>query len=341
MYESNRIANASFQFDIATVGETNLANLLGYDFISFAVNSSLSGPGQVESGPHNHIHSNIGGIMSTFHSPLDPIFYCHHSMVDYMWAVWNINCGNENTSDPNWKDHTFNNIFVDWNGDDIDTVSVLGTIALPLITYKYELSPPYETICPNNFNRFTSEKDNEFIAFRKKLEEGVDIRMEYKLQTPIGKGIEIYSSRKNTTLEVKVGQDLIEMSSNPTDKNKVLLSLEDIKQPIESNFFVRVYVNMPEATKETSTDNVHYAGSFAFFFDPTAENHHGSMNNTFIVDLTRTMKELKKAGERTDSTNFTITFIIVPSNDKVALPDFSFFIKEIKLGVGTVIINNK
>jgi len=46
--------------------------------------------GQLEALPHNNTHGSIGGFMGMMLSPLDPIFWLHHSNVDRMWEVWKI-----------------------------------------------------------------------------------------------------------------------------------------------------------------------------------------------------------------------------------------------------------
>lgn len=43
---------------------------------------------KLESGPHNPVHDLIGGVMATMQSPLDPIFYLHHAMVDRLTHAW-------------------------------------------------------------------------------------------------------------------------------------------------------------------------------------------------------------------------------------------------------------
>jgi tyrosinase len=70
------------------------------DFISFAgpkapAHSDLSGFGVLESQPHNLIHeclgggyTGTGGFMRGLMSPVDPIFYLHHTNVDRLWDVW-------------------------------------------------------------------------------------------------------------------------------------------------------------------------------------------------------------------------------------------------------------
>ena len=42
--------------------------------------------GPLEATPHNNVHTSIGGDMATFMSPLDPIFWTHHAMLDFCWV---------------------------------------------------------------------------------------------------------------------------------------------------------------------------------------------------------------------------------------------------------------
>lgn len=42
----------------------------------------------LEGAPHNPVHDIIGGIMATMQSPIDPIFWLHHSNIDRLWVAW-------------------------------------------------------------------------------------------------------------------------------------------------------------------------------------------------------------------------------------------------------------
>jgi tyrosinase len=42
----------------------------------------------VEYKPHGSFHNLIGGYMATLNSPMDPIFWLHHGMIDRLWASW-------------------------------------------------------------------------------------------------------------------------------------------------------------------------------------------------------------------------------------------------------------
>ena len=70
------------------------------DFISFAgpkapAHNFLSGFGVLESQPHTLVHECVGGgygrgggFMKALMSPVDPIFYLHHTNIDRLWDVW-------------------------------------------------------------------------------------------------------------------------------------------------------------------------------------------------------------------------------------------------------------
>lgn len=54
--------------------------------------STGTGQSDLESGPHNNVHNDIGGptggFMGQFLSPVDPIFFLHHSNIDRLWHIW-------------------------------------------------------------------------------------------------------------------------------------------------------------------------------------------------------------------------------------------------------------
>lgn len=56
--------------------------------VNFQRGSSNAFEPSVEGAPHNPVHDIIGGIMSTMQSPIDPIFWLHHSNIDRLWVAW-------------------------------------------------------------------------------------------------------------------------------------------------------------------------------------------------------------------------------------------------------------
>lgn len=49
---------------------------------------------QLEGGPHNTVHTWVGGATGTMSSistaPADPLFWLHHAMIDKIWADWQV-----------------------------------------------------------------------------------------------------------------------------------------------------------------------------------------------------------------------------------------------------------
>ncbi len=67
---------------IATTGFENFGSAKA------TAHSDSVGDNLLESQPHNHVHVAVGGLMGQFLSPVDPIFFMHHSNIDRIWDVW-------------------------------------------------------------------------------------------------------------------------------------------------------------------------------------------------------------------------------------------------------------
>jgi tyrosinase len=90
---------------------TLTAALRPTDFITFgspktSAHSGLTGFGVLEGQPHNRVHNNVGGIITTTGadgrpvttfgkgfmqanlSPIDPLFFLHHANIDRIWDIW-------------------------------------------------------------------------------------------------------------------------------------------------------------------------------------------------------------------------------------------------------------
>ena len=50
----------------------------------------------LEGAPHAVPHDKIGGVMGTMESPLDPLFWLHHSMVEKLWGDFQLQRGGAN-----------------------------------------------------------------------------------------------------------------------------------------------------------------------------------------------------------------------------------------------------
>ncbi len=64
-------------------------------------------PGSLELNPHNLVHRRFVGDLSSFQSPLDPLFWIHHANIDRLWSRWLELPGRRNPGDSSWLDTSF------------------------------------------------------------------------------------------------------------------------------------------------------------------------------------------------------------------------------------------
>lgn len=254
------------------------------------------GYGSLEATPHNNIHGFVGGTMGTFMSPLDPVFWCHHNMIDCCWVEWNINRQNANTNDTDWTTFTFTE-FSDGNGDPAE-MSILGTVLMPLLSYRFEESPKGQ-------EPLLAALDRD--ALRRFLEVGGNIPFQVRQRARIEGGIDL-GAGELASRQVRLPDGAID-----DDDQRVLLRASDITPLQDEDAFVRVFVNLPNASAATPLSDPHYAGSFAFFEDrashPAGTEHHTA---DFYVDITNTVRRLRQAGEIAGNDPVSTQFVAVP-----------------------------
>ena len=74
--------------------------------------------------------------MASYMSPLDPIFWTHHNVIDAIWVEWNIKRGNPNTNDETWVNWVFSE-FCDKDGNPVEA-TVLQTLLYPYFVYQFD-----------------------------------------------------------------------------------------------------------------------------------------------------------------------------------------------------------
>lgn len=145
LFNPTRSATASSTASPSMVGPSVIEAILDQtNFLLFASAQLPSGNpqqssvamGPLEASPHNHIHPFVGGDMSSFLSPVDPVFWCHHNMVECIWVEWNWKRGNPNTNHTDWTSHKFTE-FCDRHGNPVEVV-VSETLLYPLFNYRYD-----------------------------------------------------------------------------------------------------------------------------------------------------------------------------------------------------------
>src|SRR5262249_46857345 len=145
------------------VGHSVLEGILSEP--NFQIFGSSTAPGQLdrvragplEATPHNNVHNSIGGDMATFMSPLDPIFWTHHSMLDYCWVDWDLVRNNRSPNDPAWSNLNFTD-FTDENGAPVASLAGFSLL-LPILFYQYEPSQIGASVARMPFIRTRAEQE--------------------------------------------------------------------------------------------------------------------------------------------------------------------------------------
>jgi tyrosinase len=299
LYDANRAVTQADQAPAAIIGTSVLQGILSEtNFNLFAsgpppTSDLHEGPDAtsgLEMTPHNGIHGFVNGDMGTFLSPRDPVFYMHHNMCDCLWAHWNIDLNNPNTNDPAWANFQITD-FVDENGNPVSVAAGI-TPLFPYLTYQFE---PCSLAGAQAGQRKLQGKELE--AF---LRAGAPTKLEFGPRFELRRSITAEVGKMSTTaLSIEAPAIASALQGGP--HTRVVLTVGDVQMPPKRDFFVRVFLNKPDATAETPIDDPHYAGSFAFFFDESAMKDHGTGTPAapltgFLIDVRPTLEKLNKAG---------------------------------------------
>ena len=304
LFDSNRGQPQGATADPSFVGPAVIQNILNQtNFFLFASNSAVNqrdfgGYGMLEGTPHNYIHGWISGDMGAFHSPLDPIFWTHHNMLDCLWVDWNINLNNANSSDTHWTNFQFTDFF-DENGNPV-TVDVITTVLYPIFLYQFEPCAPNE-----KGSSMSSKQLEQFL--KAGAPANLNILQRFELQQQITGEI-----GKPVVGSIKVDEEALRKAFEGTAKEHVVMTIADVTLPEKNDFFVRIFVDKTDATPQTPLDDPHYAGSFAFFFDPSAMHDmagHGKPG--YLVDMTPALRKLSQAGSLSPG-SVNISLVPVP-----------------------------
>ncbi len=286
------------------------------DFESFGSYES-GGFGELEGTPHNLVHGWIDGNMSEYMSPLDPVFWCHHNMVERCWWEWNITRGNPNPDSSDWYDLSLGGMFCDKDGNLINNITVGTTSLMPLLSYQYD-----DQVIP------CSSRVSGFKAIPERLSNDDDLREFLKKGGPYRiKTLDRISSEALSRVVIRGGSE--KRITIPTSANRMLKSnlAKDSRYLLKvnkatltnaSDVFVRVFVNSPSGAVMRDKDDLHYAGSFAFF--GSGEHAHHSEGNTYYIDITNTVKRLRRKGLIKDDSDIDLSFVAVSIADGKSIP---------------------
>jgi tyrosinase len=329
LYDSSRAITQTDQADPSWVSAPVISNILGQtNFNLFASGPPIGGQihfptntGMLEGTPHNNIHGWIGGDMGAFHSPLDPVFWTHHNMLDCLWVDWNINKSNPNTNDSTWTNAKFTD-FVDENGNPV-TVRVFETVLYPILLYQFEPCVPGETVSKMSARELS-----------KLLREGAPSKLEFSRRFELQESVTA-AVGKAAAAAIKIDAGRVRSAAEAGKASRVVLIAGDVEIPEKRDFYVRVFLNKPDASPESSIDDPHYAGSFAFFFDESAIKGHegaaGTAKAGYLVDVTPTLRILGQAGSL--SSTLDVSLVPVPYSRRQAVGE-RLTLNRLELGIG-------
>lgn len=322
LYDSNRAVNQSDQADPSWVSAPVIENILSQtNFDLFASGPPICGDlhldcnyGMLEANPHNNIHTWIDSLdMGTFQSPLDPVFWTHHNMLDCLWVDWNINRNNSNTNDSSWVNQQFSDFF-DENGNQV-TVTVIDTVLYPLLAYQFEPCGPSQGA--GAAQKMSRKQLEQF------LRAGAPQKLEFVRHFELRQSITAVVGKAGTG-SIKVEPEAFRGVLEGRAKNHVVLSVREVTVPEKRDFFVRVFMGKRDAATVTPIDDPHYAGSFGFFFDESLAKRHegqealgGRPKTGYLIDVTPTLRRLSQGGSL-PSAQVDISFVPVPYSRREA-----------------------
>ena len=322
LFNGSRVATQASTVNSSVCGASNITNnvLAQTNFLLFASAQATAqnqnvGYGVLEGGPHNYVHGFVGGDMGTYMSPLDPVFWCHHNMIECLWIDWNINMGNANTNDASWSGLTFND-FVDADGNPAP-IQVATTLLMPLLSYQFEPCGP---------NEVATTKDKA--TLEKFLREGAPHKLQFNQRFELRQSVDL-GVGKAALARLQVPPEALRAVLDANARQKAVLTIDEVQVPPKQDVFVRVFINKPDASASTPIEDPHYAGSFAFFCcevpqpegaaapTPAASPTPAAATNQklrYLVDATETMRKLSQAGSL--SPTLELSLVAVPIEDQ-------------------------
>jgi len=287
---------------------------------------------QIEGTPHNSAHTWIGGIMASGGSANDPLFWCHHNMVDYCWAKWNNELGNDTTNDPAWINTSWDH-FVDGTGNPT-TISAGITTLLPLLSYQFEPS----TIGSNAAKAEPAGED--FKKLEARVRKGADVKFDIKRRFPISEREVLRVGRPFSKATKAAPADLATIINSDRAQEKIFVSVQFAQLPPTSDFFVRVFINMADAKPETPIEDPHFAGTFAFFGTHIEGAHHEHQPQ-FLVNITDTLMRLRQRGELKENAQIAIQLVTAPIGQKLERPDAELILNQLEIIVTPVLVKTE
>jgi len=271
--------------------------------------------GQLESNPHNKVHTMIGGrsgqVAGLMSDPdtagLDPIFWLHHANIDRLWEVWLLRDPHHgNPSTETWLHGPADRSFAAWRADRSSytfTASEMLDTRSPRLGYTYDdLSDPL----PGSGRMFNRLKRLNLATAR--IAHSLEVPMtkpQVELIAASGATIELGANPVEARLQVDrpgVARTFSSLRALASDAgldgaplhepDRVFLNLENIRGNYNAALY-RVYVGVPQQ------GNDHYVGAVSMFGVAKASDPargHGGNGITEVIEITDAIDALHLRG---------------------------------------------
>ena len=272
--------------------------------------------GTLEATPHNMVHNNVGGWMPSASSPRDPLFFMHHSNIDRIWALWNLN--HANSKDPLWTGMVFKDNLL--NVDGTSWSPQVSQLYVPeALGYTYGLPKPKllaSAVLAGLDNKFSTlfalapgataapagvqtavVANTKAAAAGSPLEVAVTVPpaalSAVRSRTPVGSGLDIMAFASAQEQAAK--------------GTRALAFLRDVEISDPTGTMFRVFVDADNVSEATPITDPHYVGTFGVFHAGGHDDHKALPS--FALDLTEAL-------ERTDggaSGQIRVQVVAVPA----------------------------
>lgn len=275
------------------------------------------GYGELEGTCHNGIHGWVGGNMGLVNSAAqDPLFWCHHNMVERCWWDWNITQDKPNPSSTNWGTMSLDNMFYDKDGNLVDDLNIGVTALYPILSYQFDdqLLP-----CASSFAPGLAASPRKGQDLRRFLEEGgpARLRIRDRVSTELTQAILV---RGRAPREIPLPRSATQMLlQKQSEAQRVVLRVQNALQLEDQDVFVRVFINPPTNIDLRAAEGIHYAGSFAFFGNGEHQ-HTFDEGSTYHIDVTDTVEELLRAGVISENDPLNVQMTTVSIADGQSIP---------------------
>lgn len=251
----------------------------------------------VEYKPHGAFHNIVGGQMAKTTSPMDPIFWLHHGMIDRLWAAWAVAGQGRQmpaSSDPYWNGNlTYRTDLSLPRNQMIDTTTYLGysyqdlrlPTALPPLSQSARIIRVQMAGGPGQSGRgrprlggFTLSGPRAIGPNRRSIGGANTVTLDENsvtAQIPV----ELSDSRSLESIIEKRSGSQSGRSQLPTGPFSAVQVVMDGARVTgagaNGGYYYDVYLNLPESG--SASEDSHLLGSFGPFEIDSAQHHGGHL----------------------------------------------------------------